>query len=130
MTQLSDHSKISFTAKIVALARGHSDIPFADDVLKFVGVTEALAAESAELVDIDHSYSWFAPMMEARYKSLCQAVLRSKVKQVVEFASGLSLRGLAMTQSHPELTYLETDLPDLNREKMSLLRQVLQQGLH
>ncbi|EKF75770.1 hypothetical protein A11A3_02837 [Alcanivorax hongdengensis A-11-3] len=42
--------------------------------------------------------------------------------QVVEIACGLSPRGHRFCQQYPELTYIETDLPDMARRKESLLR--------
>ena len=47
------------------------------------------------------------------------------MRQVLELAGGLSLRGLAMT-AIPNLVYVETDLPDLIAEKEELIAQILQ----
>ena len=37
---------------------------------------------------------FMAPSAEARYKSMATAIKRERLTQVVEFASGLSLRGV------------------------------------
>jgi O-methyltransferase involved in polyketide biosynthesis len=64
--------------------------------------------------------NWAAPLAEARYKSVVSAIKREGITQVLELASGLSLRGLAMTED-PEYTYVETDLPGITEEKQQIL---------
>jgi O-methyltransferase involved in polyketide biosynthesis len=125
MPTLPDHQKISFTAKLVALGRSATTLPFARDISALVG--------AAELSDELATGSGFkmpaamAPSVEARYQSLVSAIKRSGVRQVLEFASGVSLRGLAMTLAHPDLTYVETDLPDLTVEKQRLMGTILRE---
>ena len=118
-----DHQKISFTAKLVALGRSFTTLPFAKDVSELVGalaLSEELARDSGfTLSDL------MAPSVEARYQSLVHAIKRSGVRQVLEFASGVSLRGLAMTLDDPGLIYVETDLPDLTSEKQRIMETIL-----
>jgi O-methyltransferase involved in polyketide biosynthesis len=40
-----------------------------------------------------------------------------RVSQVVELAAGMSPRGLSYVQAHPDLTYVETDLPAMAERK-------------
>ena len=55
-----------------------------------------------------------------------EALLRELgIKQILEFASGISLRGLAMTED-PMVNYVETDLPALTEEKHEILRKIMQ----
>jgi O-methyltransferase involved in polyketide biosynthesis len=122
MTEHPQHSAISFTAKLVALARTESDIPFARDVARFIDAKDVLpelaavpAKDGSQIVPL------MAPMIEARYKSIAQALRRSGIDQVIEFASGMSLRGLALTLERPNLTYIETDLPELTEEKENIV---------
>lgn len=120
-----DHQKISFTAKLVALGRSFTDIPFAKDVSELVGAPsegDALDHASAGQGAIP---KLMIPILEARYLSLESAIKRSGVSQVLEFASGVSLRGLAMTLADPRLTYVETDLPDLTAEKQLIIATIL-----
>jgi O-methyltransferase involved in polyketide biosynthesis len=49
------------------------------------------------------------------------AVLTGDVGQVVELAAGLSPRGLRLRRAHPEVTYVEVDLPDMARRKRRAL---------
>lgn len=46
-----------------------------------------------------------------------QAVSSGEVGQIVELACGMSPRGLAFTARHPDLTYVEVDLPEMVRHK-------------
>jgi O-methyltransferase involved in polyketide biosynthesis len=51
-----------------------------------------------------------------------QAIEAGEVTQVVELAAGLSPRGWRFATRHPDLTYVETDLPAMAGRKDRLLR--------
>ena len=55
---------------------------------------------------------------------LCQLIENEGVEQVVELASGLSPRGFRLTEKHPQISYLETDLPDMAARKAQLLNKL------
>ena len=115
-----DHSKISPTAKLVAYFRQFSDIPFAADVAALMHA-EDVFNEFLQGTDLTPEFlNWAATLAEARYKSVVSAIKREGITQVLELASGLSLRGLAMTED-PEYTYVETDLPGITEEKRQIL---------
>jgi O-methyltransferase involved in polyketide biosynthesis len=116
--------KISLTAKLTAYMRQFSDVPFAKDVAQAIGAQQAIE-ELLRAHDLGpEELLWYAPIFEARYKSIAARLRASGMDQILELASGLSLRGLAMTEAHPGLTYVETDLPALNDEKRSLVTHV------
>lgn len=46
-----------------------------------------------------------------------------RIGQVVEIAAGMSPRGLRLLERHPEVTYLEADLPAMAARKRQALRQ-------
>lgn len=50
-------------------------------------------------------------------------LIEQGVTQVVEIACGLSPRGHRFCQQYPQLTYLETDLPDMAARKKQLLQE-------
>lgn len=50
-----------------------------------------------------------------------RAVASGEVTQVVELACGMSPRGLAFTGRHPDLVYVEVDLPDMAERKRRTL---------
>jgi len=55
---------------------------------------------------------------------LCQLIENEGVEQVVELASGLSPRGFRLTEKYPQISYLETDLPDMAAHKAQLLNKL------
>ncbi|HEY3268308.1 MAG TPA: class I SAM-dependent methyltransferase [Armatimonadota bacterium] len=115
----SSFDKVSMTAKLAAYMRQFTDIPFAAEVAAFV---QADAAYQGVLRDYGlkpEDITWYAPIFEVRYKSIAATLRTSGISQVLEIASGLSLRGLAMTED-PSLTYIETDLAPLTAEKAAL----------
>jgi hypothetical protein len=120
---LPEHSKISFTAKLVAHGRARTDIPFAGDVADAVGAKAVYDETMGPAGGSMGSLDWFDAMLEARYKSLTAAIKRSGCKQVLEFASGVSLRGLALTRSHG-LVFVETDLPAISAEKVAIVEKL------
>jgi O-methyltransferase involved in polyketide biosynthesis len=69
--------------------------------------------------------TFYAPMFEARYKSITQLLLHSGATQILELASGYSLRGLDLTR-RSAVRYVETDLPDVVEAKLSLLEEIRQ----
>ncbi len=119
-----DYSKISLTAKLTAYMRQFTDIPFAKDVAKVVRARKAfdqlLHGRNISLDDL----LWYAPILEARYKSIGEMIKRSGARQVLELASGLSLRGLAATNDE-HITYIETDLDDITQEKKTLIAEIV-----
>lgn len=116
--------KISLTAKLTAYMRQFSDIPFAKEVAQAVGAQPAFdeLLQTHDLTPAD--LLWYAPIFEVRYKSIAAQLSASGLDQILELASGLSLRGLAMTQAHPTLTYVETDLEALTAEKRALVTRL------
>jgi len=128
--QSIDYDKISITAKLVAYFRQVSDIPFAQDVSDFVRAEEAMQeiasmmeSEGDNLIKLKETVDQvkvYAPLLESRYKSIVQVILKTGIKQVLELASGYSLRGLAMSQDK-DIAYVESDLSGVNEEKGKLI---------
>jgi O-methyltransferase involved in polyketide biosynthesis len=122
----AEFSRISVTAKLAAYYRQFSDIPFAKEVATRIGANDVF-----EQILHDHglerdTLTFYAPMFEARYKSITQLIRKSGASQILELASGYSLRGLDLTRSGA-IRYVETDLPDVVATKLALLDDVRQQ---
>lgn len=120
----SDLEKISMTAKLTAYMRQYSDIPFAKEVAAFVRAKQAM--DCLERIG-DFSFTdllWYAPLFEVRYKSIASYIGKSGIEQVLELASGFSLRGLAMVLGNQRLTYLETDLASVTTLKLALIAEL------
>jgi O-methyltransferase involved in polyketide biosynthesis len=120
---VADPSRISVTAKLSAYYRKFSDIAFAAEVATLIGADEAFAQIVRDHGLDRDKLTFYAPMFEARYKSVTELVRKSGASQVLELASGYSLRGLDMTQSG-SLCYVETDLPAVVATKLDLLDDV------
>jgi O-methyltransferase involved in polyketide biosynthesis len=119
----ADASLISVTAKLAAYYRQFSDIPFAAEVAKRIGADEAFDRIVREHGLERDKLTFYAPMFEARYKSITRLILDSGASQVLELASGYSLRGLDLTRNH-QLRYVETDLPEVVATKLGLLEDL------
>ena len=65
-------------------------------------------------------------LFRARYHCVNRAVARLCVPQVLELASGISLRGLHWSRQYPGTVYIESDLSALMREKAKVLRDSIQ----
>lgn len=119
----SDHSLISPTAKLVAWWRSYSDIPYAKESSEISHAYAAVHKMMAPLQITPEQTLWGAPILEIRYKSLLREIKKSGIKQVMELASGISLRGLTMT-ADPTVRYIETDLPGITQEKLRLVETI------
>ncbi len=121
----ADAARISVTAKVSAYYRKFSDIAFAAEVATLIGADEAFAAIAREHGLEPDKLTFYAPMFEARYKSITQIIRQSGASQVLELACGYSLRGLDLTRDG-SLGYVETDLPDVIATKRELLDELRQ----
>ena len=117
---------ISLTARLTAYMRQYSDIPFAKDVANRLRAEEAFEKLLRDNELSPKDLLWYAPLLEVRYKSVAETIRKLRATQVLELASGFSLRGLAVTQD-PKLTYVESDLEELTEEKASLVADLRRQ---
>ena len=119
----ADFAKISPTAKFVAYYRQFSDIPFASEIASTLKVEEETYRIMEDHAFIEKFMRRGAPAMEARYKCMIGAIKKRGIKQVLEFASGLSFRGLWMTDD-PTVTYVETDLAGIMEDKLKVMNAI------
>jgi O-methyltransferase involved in polyketide biosynthesis len=120
-----DYEKISLTAQLAAYMRQFSDIPFASDVAELLHAREVFEALLQGQQMTPEDLLWYAPIFEVRYKSVTEAIRRTGSHQVLELASGLTLRGLAFTQD-PRYTYIESDLAGISAEKEAIIARLRQ----
>jgi O-methyltransferase involved in polyketide biosynthesis len=111
------------TAKINAYYRKFSDIAFAAEAAALLGADEAFATIVRDHGLEHDKLAFYAPMFEARYKSITQLIRTSGAAQVLELASGYSLRGLDLARDR-SLRYVETDLRDVVATKLELLDEL------
>ena len=110
--------EISPTAKLTADLRRHSDIPYAEALAK---LTDAESfARGMPGGGLPHDVRrWMAPLIEARYKCLSDAIEQASVLQVLEFAAGFAFRGVAMAARSP-LLYVDTDLSEIHDQRQTI----------
>jgi O-methyltransferase involved in polyketide biosynthesis len=120
-----DYEKISVTAQLAAYMRQFSDIPFASDVAELLHSREVFEVLLQGQQMTSEDLLWYAPIFEVRYKSVTEAIRRSGSNQVLELASGLTLRELAFTQD-PRYTYIESDLTGISVEKEAIIASLRQ----
>src|SRR5690349_2676149 len=112
--------KVSLTAQLAAYMRQFSDIPFASDVAELLHSQDVFEALLQGHDMKPEDLLWYAPVFEVRYKSVTTAIQRSGCRQILELASGLALRGLAMSQN-VHVDYIESDLASISAEKAQLI---------
>ena len=121
----ADPSRIGVTAKIAAYYRQFSDIAFAAEAAKLHRCEQAFEQILREHGLEREKLTFYAPMFEARYKSITELIRKSGASQVLELASGYSLRALDLTRSH-SIRYVEADLPEVIETKRGLLEELRQ----
>jgi len=110
--------KISPTALMVAYRRSLSDIPYSSDILEELKSDSLLDKVDDSLLRPD-----LAPQIEARYKIVDLYLHNSGAKQILELASGLSPRGIIMSENQ-SINYVELDLPAMLDEKIKLINRL------
>lgn len=120
-----DYEKISLTAHLAAYMRQFSDIPFASDVAGLLHSQEVFEALLQGQQMTPEDLLWYAPIFELRYKSVTGAIRRTGSRQVLELASGLTMRGLVFTRD-PRCTYIESDLTGISAEKKAIIASLRQ----
>jgi O-methyltransferase involved in polyketide biosynthesis len=118
-------STISPSAKGLLVMKSRTGLPYAKqaaDLLWGEQGAEAARAEMAKTPGLDRLTLHF----ENRYRSLDEALRTSGATRILELASGLSFRGLAMTTG-AATHYVDTDLAEMASTKAGLLGR-LQHG--
>lgn len=114
------NNNVSSTAWMTAHKRTFTDIPYSKEIF--------LELEKLRKNDIPEEYKTpeLTPQIEARYKLINRLLRESGIKQVLEIASGLSSRGLEMTEN-PEFTYVELDLPVILKQKQVIVESIAEE---
>lgn len=118
----TSHAKVSPTAKLVAYSRQFTDIPYATEI-SIASKAEEVTKKMFEGFDFSlDEIKQIAPSTEARYKCFLSAIRNLGIKQVLEFASGLSFRGFVMSEDK-DMVYVETDLPGIMSERAGIIEE-------
>jgi O-methyltransferase involved in polyketide biosynthesis len=118
-----EFAKISLTAKLAAYMRLFTDIPYATDIAEIIRARAAFEAFLRDYHLAPEDLHFYAPVFEARYKSIGVMIRRTNARQVLELAAGLSPRGLEIS-AEPHVFYVETDLDEIVGEKRALISEL------
>jgi len=126
---MRDYSSISPSAKSLLLLKGLTDIPFIADAVKILageGVLRELDKNAAHEGFLKRLFHF-----EIRYKTIDNLLDNIGSKNILEMSSGFSFRGLNITVQNADVTYIDTDLPEVIATKDSITeRLVNDQSLH
>lgn len=114
---------VSPTAKIVGYLRGQDQTLRLSDETKFEEEGQRLLAE-ADIGD-GLTQASMAVLFQSRYHAMNAAIASHQPRQIVEFAAGISPRGLQWSSTCPGTIYIESDLPQLMIRKSKLIRNSL-----
>ena len=117
---MSDHDRISPTAKITAYWRSLTDIPFSREIAEAVHAEEAARAMLGDRIVQMATLS--PSIFEVRYKSIDRALVHRGLASVMEVACGLSARCFSVTAGGG--VYVGVDLPDMLAESVSVLTPI------
>ena len=130
-----DHHKIAPTADLVSYWRGFSDIPYAFEISKLANAKKTaitllknnvpkMSSKDILILLNKITYSFGAPMIEARYKCLDEQIKKTGVKNIYEIASGISPRSIILTKN-PDIIYFATDLPKKVASNQKILESII-----
>lgn len=119
--QKNDFKKISPTAFLVTYARQFSDIPYTQDIVHLV---DSKTVADQFIPDTSSFPVYMAVLIEGRYKAINRVLAKFETTQIIELASGLLPRGMILSEN-PNLTFVESDLPEMIALKQPLVRKLI-----
>jgi O-methyltransferase involved in polyketide biosynthesis len=119
--QTHDFHHISPTAKLVAYMRAMSDVPYSQQIAAMCDAEATAQSFYNGNMELPRKR---APLAELRYKSLSGILANLPYENIIELASGLSPRGLILTQN-PNVRFVETDLPGILQDKQEIVKDLL-----
>ncbi len=114
-------NSISPSAKSLLLNKSLTTIPFAKEAVELMWGEKSLQHVYEKLT----SYQFILKCIhfETRYLSIDEALSVINLKNILEFSSGYSFRGLSKC-SNPEIFYIDTDLPQIQEIKKKLIEEL------
>jgi len=122
MTAPRDYSTISPSARQLLLVKAQTSLPFARQAAELVFGSEAVEVAARDAAG-NPGAGPRRRHFELRARSIDQLLGELAATRVLELASGLSFRGLAMA-ARAGVHYLDTDLPALAELKAGLVAQL------
>lgn len=120
MDQYSDeqYTGIIPTAYLTAYPRTFTDIPYSKEI--FVELENIVQRKDGHGIGEELKVKKLAPEIEARYKLVNHLLEKTGVQQVLELASGLSTRGLVMSEDSG-VKYIELELEQMAGIKLEAI---------
>lgn len=122
-----NYASISPTAATIAWLRAQEEVDYAK-AIGFQIDLERVVTELYNTPDFDVDLARMrkmGPWAVLRLFALQKAVLSTGITNIIELASGLSPTGLLLSEDHPQLEYLEADLPDMHVLKSGIAAKIL-----
>ncbi|MBN3938401.1 class I SAM-dependent methyltransferase [Nostoc sp. NMS9] len=123
-SQASSFDAISPTALMVAYTRQFTDILYGKELAQLVNAESFIEQLQQKKLSQPSEVS---VLVEARYKAVNQVIsqhLQFETTQIIELASGLLPRGMAMSQNQ-NITFVESDLPAMISQKQQLVKRLI-----
>lgn len=114
---------ISLSAKSLLLTKALTTIPFAREASGLIWDEKSIEDTEKQLSSI--GFLMRLIHFEKRYRSIDQALVKINAKNILEFSSGFSFRGLDLCKD-PEICYVDTDLPQMIEIKNSIVQELKQ----
>ncbi len=112
---------ISPSAKSLMLTKALTTIPFAKEAVELIWSDNSPQFTQERLSSIEFILRLIH--FETRYWSIDEALSEIGIKNILEFSSGYSFRGLSLCKN-PEIFYIDTDLPQLLEGKKLFVREL------
>lgn len=118
-----DYTTISPSARGLLLMKSLTNIPFIRQAAVSMFGPATTNAAKARLAE-----PTFLPRLihfEQRYWSIDEVLGHYPVNNILEISSGFSFRGLSMASQNPNLTYIDTDLPEVIGNKLAIVDDII-----
>lgn len=112
---------ISPSAKSLLLTKALTIIPFANEAAGLILGDEKIKNSREKLSSIGFLLRLIH--FETRYLSIDKALTEIGIKNILEFSSGFSFRGLHLSKN-PSIFYIDTDLPQLIENKKIIVQEL------
>ena len=113
---------ISPSAKSLLLTKALTTIPFAREAVGLIWGNKSIQDTQEKLSSI--GFLMRLIHFEKRYWSIDKALTEIGLKNILEFSSGFSFRGLSMCKD-PGIFYIDTDLPQIIESKKIIVRELI-----
>ncbi|MEI2583938.1 class I SAM-dependent methyltransferase [Scytonema sp. PRP1] len=117
----SSFDLIGPTALAAAYSRQFSDIPYALEIAQKVDAQTVFEQHTGHHLE---RLATLVLWIESRYKVINHLIAMFGYTQIIELASGLLPRGMAMSEN-PNVTFVESDLPAMIDFKKQLVMQLI-----